>query len=128
MVRMRLWSLFCGGNKTSDVPQLPNNYLCSKALQREQQTPRLRNESTTKACGGVKQERIGTHRFDRLGNRCPGRSLLPLQFLLRDCPAHVRQNAPQANCARCPLSADSSQVQCLKLPNGEHAFDRTHTT
>lgn len=38
MVRMRLWSLFCGGNKTSDDPQLTNNYLCSKALQQEQQS------------------------------------------------------------------------------------------
>lgn len=39
---MRLWSLFCEGNKTSDVPQLTNNYLCSKALKHRQQSLPLR--------------------------------------------------------------------------------------
>lgn len=42
MVRMRLWSLFCEGNKTSDVPQLTNNYLCSKASKHRQQPLPLR--------------------------------------------------------------------------------------
>lgn len=52
MVRMRLWSLLSEGNKTSDVLQLSNNYLCSKALQHEQQSPRLRDESTAQHARG----------------------------------------------------------------------------
>ena len=49
-LRMRLWSLFREGNKTSDAPQLTNNYLCCRALQHTGSTnlppPKLRCEST----------------------------------------------------------------------------------
>ena len=45
VVRMRLWSFFCGGNKTSDVLQFTNNYLCSRASQLRQRSHGLRNES-----------------------------------------------------------------------------------
>ena len=31
VVRMRLWSLFSEGNKTSDIPRFPNNYSKSSA-------------------------------------------------------------------------------------------------
>lgn len=66
-VRMRLWSLFCEGNKTSDVPQLTNNYLCSKALKQAAISPAKNQKSTAQHVEAKQrqnrvQDRYGTER------------------------------------------------------------------
>lgn len=92
---MRLWSLFCEGNKTSDVPQLTNNYLCCccccKAPATRAAISQAQKWEHCTACGGG--ERSVCVRED---NFC--HSIEKNNNELFDCPEHARQNPLQVNC------------------------------
>lgn len=117
-LRMRLWPLFSEGNKTSDVPQHTNNYLCSKIpLPPPSTRPALCPLQKWTRCKANSQR--GKIRKEPWIAPCTTegiKSAFALPVMQESC---TRQS--QKSFTGLAVSS-SSQVQPLEIVNKRHAF------